>query len=164
MSPKVSEAHLEQRRQQILDAAVTCFSERGFHEATLADICEQAGLSRGAVYHYFKSKEEIIEGIRARSSGGYEPLLAVLAGGSLADFVRVALESLTAPGAEQESRLGILLWAEALLNPRILQGQLEVMSQVRGPMTAAIAEPPREDASIEYRPANRLATEVSPTT
>ena len=148
MSPKVSEAHLEQRRQQILDAAVTCFARRGFHEATLTDICEQAGLSRGAVYHYYKSKEEIIAAIRERSAGGYEPLLAVLDGrgrslGGLAQFLRLAFESMTAPGSDRENRLGVLLWAEALLNPRILEGQREVMSQLREPMSAAIVEAQR---------------------
>ncbi len=145
MSPKVSEAHLEQRRQQILDAAVACFSQHGFHEATLADICERAGLSRGAVYHYFKSKEAIIDGIRERSTGEYEPLWATLAGEGgirqrLAEFERFAFENMTAPGAEQANRLGILLWAEALLDPRILRGQREVMSELRERMTATIAE------------------------
>ena len=148
MSPKVSEAYLEQRRQQILDAAVACFSRYGFHEATLADICERAGLSRGAVYHYFKSKEDIIDGIRERSAGGYEPLGTILDGEGptaelLARFERVAFEGMTAPGAEQENRLGILLWAEALLNPRILKGQREVMAPLRERMTARVVEAQR---------------------
>lgn len=58
--PKVSEAHLEARKQQILDAAASCFSRRGFHQATMQDICREAELSPGAVYRYFTSKEEII--------------------------------------------------------------------------------------------------------
>ncbi len=143
MSPKVSEAHLEQRRQQILDAAVACFSLHGFHEATLADICERAGLSRGAVYHYFKSKEDIIDAIRERSNDEYEPLWAILGGEGpaaelLVEFERLAFEGMTAPGADQESRLGVLLWAEALLNPRILKGQREVMAPLRESMTATV--------------------------
>ena len=148
MSPKVSEAYLEQRRQQILDAAVACFSQHGFHEATLADICERAGLSRGAVYHYFKSKEDIIDGIRERSTGDYEPLWEKLTGEGdsrqrLAEFERFAFENMAVPGAEQENRLGILLWAEALLNPRILQGQREVMAPLRERITAIVVEAQR---------------------
>ena len=61
--PKVLPEYLEQRRQQILDAAAACFSRRGFHQTTMQDICEEAGLSPGAVYRYFRSKEELIEGI-----------------------------------------------------------------------------------------------------
>jgi AcrR family transcriptional regulator len=61
--PKVLPEYLETRRQQILDAAAACFSRRGFHQSTMQDICEEAGLSPGAVYRYFHSKEEIIEGM-----------------------------------------------------------------------------------------------------
>ena len=55
MAPKVSEEHMEERRNQILDAAVATFSHKGFHQTTIEDIRLEAGLSRGAVYHYFKS-------------------------------------------------------------------------------------------------------------
>lgn len=58
--PKVLPEYLEQRRQQILDAAAACFARRGFHQATMQDICDEAQLSPGALYRYFRSKEEII--------------------------------------------------------------------------------------------------------
>ncbi|HLG11904.1 MAG TPA: TetR/AcrR family transcriptional regulator [Dehalococcoidia bacterium] len=61
--PKVLPEYLELRRQQILDAAAACFSRRGFHQTTMQDICGEAELSPGAVYRYFRSKEEIIEGM-----------------------------------------------------------------------------------------------------
>ena len=79
MSPKVSEQHLEDRRQQILDAAVTSFSRKGFHQATIEDIRLEAGLSRGAVYHYFKSKEDIIDGLRQRSADQTDSIFADVA-------------------------------------------------------------------------------------
>src|SRR3989304_4862304 len=59
--PKVLPEYLELRRQQILDAAAACFVRRGFPRTTMQDICDEAGLSPGAVYRYFPSKEEIIE-------------------------------------------------------------------------------------------------------
>ena len=61
MTPKVSEQHVEARRKQILDAAFACFAREGFHQTTMQEICREAGLSPGAVYSYFNSKEEIIE-------------------------------------------------------------------------------------------------------
>ena len=61
--PKVLPEYLEQRRQQILAAAAVCFARRGFHQTTMQDICDEADLSPGAVYRYFRGKEEIIEGI-----------------------------------------------------------------------------------------------------
>ncbi len=59
--PKVTKAHLETRRQQVLDAAFACFARQGFHQTSIHDICQEAGLSPGAVYRYFSSKEQIIE-------------------------------------------------------------------------------------------------------
>lgn len=59
--PKVTDAHLEQRRRQILDAAIACFARRGFHQTTMADIAAQAGVSDTLAYRYFGSKDEIIE-------------------------------------------------------------------------------------------------------
>lgn len=59
--PKVTETHLEQRRQQILDAAIACFARTGFYQTTMADIAAQAGVSDTLAYRYFGSKDEIIE-------------------------------------------------------------------------------------------------------
>lgn len=53
------------RRRQILDAALTCFARRGFHQATMQEICAEAGLSAGAVYRYYASKAELILAIAA---------------------------------------------------------------------------------------------------
>lgn len=61
--PKVLPQYLELRRQQIVEAAAVCFSRRGFHQTTMQDICDEAELSPGAVYRYFRSKEEIIAGM-----------------------------------------------------------------------------------------------------
>ena len=58
--PRVSEAHLAARRQQILDAARTCFLRNGFHQTSMQDVISEAGLSVGAVYRYFPSKNDLI--------------------------------------------------------------------------------------------------------
>src|SRR6201996_4092968 len=58
--PKISEAQRESRRQQILDAALRCFSRQGFHNTTTADIVRESGVSQGTLYLYFGSKDDII--------------------------------------------------------------------------------------------------------
>lgn len=60
MSPKITTAHEQGQRDRILEAATRCFAERGFHEATIQDICDRAGLSKGGLYTYFRSKDEIL--------------------------------------------------------------------------------------------------------
>ncbi len=51
------------RRRQILDAALGCFCRRGFHQATMQEICAAAELSPGALYRYFRSKTDLISAI-----------------------------------------------------------------------------------------------------
>ncbi|MGL4673261.1 MAG: TetR/AcrR family transcriptional regulator, partial [Wohlfahrtiimonas sp.] len=53
----------KEKIQHILDAAVVCFAKKGFHSTTTAEICREAGMSPGHVFHYFSSKQEIIEAI-----------------------------------------------------------------------------------------------------
>jgi AcrR family transcriptional regulator len=65
--PKVLPQYLETKRSEILDAAAACFTRGGFHQSTMQDICTEAGLSPGAVYRYFRSKEEIIEAMCERN-------------------------------------------------------------------------------------------------
>jgi TetR/AcrR family transcriptional regulator, fatty acid metabolism regulator protein len=51
------------RRRQILDASVKVFARSGFHTSRVGDIAEEAGVAYGLVYHYFKSKDELLETI-----------------------------------------------------------------------------------------------------
>jgi len=58
MSPKHDVS--EERKSQILDAAMDTFSKLGFHKARMSDIAETSGLSKGSLYWYFDSKDSII--------------------------------------------------------------------------------------------------------
>jgi TetR/AcrR family fatty acid metabolism transcriptional regulator len=51
------------KRRVLLDAAVRVFARRGYHAARVGDIAEEAGVAHGLLYHYFKSKEEVLETI-----------------------------------------------------------------------------------------------------
>ena len=48
------------RPQELLDAALAVFSERGYHNTRIDDVAEAAGVTKGAVYHYFATKEELL--------------------------------------------------------------------------------------------------------
>ena len=48
------------KKQQVLDAAKSLFSEKGFENTSMNDICNDANVSKGLVYHHFKSKNEIL--------------------------------------------------------------------------------------------------------
>ena len=49
------------KRRQILDAAVRVFARQGFHGCRVSDIADEAGVAYGLVYHYFDSKEEVLD-------------------------------------------------------------------------------------------------------
>jgi AcrR family transcriptional regulator len=59
----VPAASQEEKRRQILDAAVRAFARKGYHACRVAEIAEEAGVAYGLVYHYFGSKEELLETI-----------------------------------------------------------------------------------------------------
>lgn len=57
--PKLKPETIAARREQILRAALTCFAQKGYHQTTLDDIVDEAGLSKGSVYVYFDSKKAL---------------------------------------------------------------------------------------------------------
>jgi TetR/AcrR family fatty acid metabolism transcriptional regulator len=59
----VPAASQEEKRRQILDAAVRAFARKGYHACRVGEIAEEAGVAYGLVYHYFGSKEEVLQTI-----------------------------------------------------------------------------------------------------
>ena len=53
----------EEKRRLILDAAVRVFARKGFHTCRVGDISEEAGVAHGLLYHYFSSKDELLEAV-----------------------------------------------------------------------------------------------------
>ena len=66
--PKVSEEHKQARREEILEAAQRVFARHGYEGATVARLEEETGLSRGAIFSYFESKDALFVAVVARSS------------------------------------------------------------------------------------------------
>jgi AcrR family transcriptional regulator len=120
--PKVTEAHLEARRSQILDAAWTCFALKGYHQATMQDICQESGLSPGAIYRYFESKEAILKAINERSQEMGRALVEEarsLVGGPLNTLEVIGQTMLSYfrdPMAETTTRINIEIWPEIIRN------------------------------------------------
>jgi TetR/AcrR family fatty acid metabolism transcriptional regulator len=56
-------AATEEKRRQILDAAVRVFARTGYHDSRVGDIAKDAGVAYGLVYHYFDSKDAVLEAV-----------------------------------------------------------------------------------------------------
>jgi AcrR family transcriptional regulator len=123
--PRVSSQHLAARRQQILDAARTCFVRNGFHSSSMQDVITEAGLSVGAVYRYFKSKNEIIEAIADGYSQQIGAILEAVAGDPsrpLVDVMRAAFEVMDENvGPDGALRIAVQVWAESVRDERVAE-------------------------------------------
>jgi AcrR family transcriptional regulator len=66
--PKISEERKTERREQILAGARSCFAEHGYEGATVVRLEQAVGLSRGAIFNYFPSKEELFHELAWRDN------------------------------------------------------------------------------------------------
>jgi TetR/AcrR family fatty acid metabolism transcriptional regulator len=53
----------DDKRRQLLEAAVRVFARKGFHASRVGDIAEEAGVAHGLLYHYFESKDQVLEAV-----------------------------------------------------------------------------------------------------
>jgi AcrR family transcriptional regulator len=135
--PKVSKAYLEARREKILKASSRCFSRKGFQATTMREICRESRLSAGAIYRYFKGKEEIIEAL-AESYGRPRQELANVAlekEGSaptlLAEGLCRVLTELGIQGAKSTARLDLRIWSEAITQSTLRRLLLEAIARLQ---------------------------------
>lgn len=139
--PKVSEAHLAARRQQILDAARACFLRNGFHATSMHDVVREAGLSIGAVYRYFPSKNDLVmalaEQVIGQITAGFDEIVTADPAPSLEEAVGRAVE-LAAPhtGPDGALRLAVQVWSEALRDPTLAEFVHQVYTRLRARMVA----------------------------
>ena len=123
--PKVSQEHLERRRQQILDAAASCFARQGFHATSMQDIFAAAGLSAGAVYRYFPTKTELIRAIAAEALANALPALdsaiSDCATPSIPDVVAAIVTQLRDGRLARLRPVILPVWAEAVRDEELAE-------------------------------------------
>ncbi|MDE1570963.1 TetR/AcrR family transcriptional regulator [Aquabacter sp. P-9] len=132
--------HRTDQQRRILAAAVTCFARAGFHGTSMQQICAEAGMSPGALYRYFPSKESligaIVEGERAERARVFEQLSAApsFLEGLAAGMVTVLTEDTMVC-----SRLGPEIMAEAIRNARLREAVEPVEAESRDMLREALA-------------------------
>ncbi len=73
--PKVVPEYKQEARSRILDSASRVFAEKGYHEATMEDVAKQLGVSKGALYLYFSSKEHLFEAMSRTAPRAFKEIL-----------------------------------------------------------------------------------------
>ncbi|MEE9927654.1 TetR/AcrR family transcriptional regulator [Microvirgula aerodenitrificans] len=112
----------EARRRQILEAAALCFARRGFHQTRTAEICAEAGMSPGNVFHYFAGKDDIIAAIVDEAGSEMAARFALTEGET--DAIAAMMARIDASLAQAtdplEARITLEVVAEAVRNPAMM--------------------------------------------
>lgn len=130
--PKLLDSTREQRRRQILDGAWRCIARQGFRDLTVDDVCADAGLSKGAFYSHFASKESLLMGLIADDAASIARIAEDPATLSLTPVQRIrkVTESTLMQGADPARvQLRADVW-----------GAMQTYPAVRAAVSAAVAE------------------------
>jgi AcrR family transcriptional regulator len=126
--PKITEERRETRREQILEAARACLQEHGLEAVSMEMIIARSGLSTGAVYGYFKGKDEIINAVvtdgTAAMGRQLVPILKNPEPPPLPQFVEQMLRTIADFGSDKPGGLDRLLislhgWSHSQSNPSL---------------------------------------------
>jgi TetR/AcrR family transcriptional repressor of uid operon len=109
------------RVQSILDAALRCFRAEGFRGASISRICAEAGISPGHLYHYFDSKEAIVEAIVEIDRAAIRSALGALTAepDPIEALLRLIIQPDAADGFKLDAVLSVEIYAESTRNPRV---------------------------------------------
>jgi TetR/AcrR family transcriptional regulator, transcriptional repressor of aconitase len=160
--PKVSQEHRDARREQILTAARRCFLRSGFHETSMQDLFAESGLSSGAVYGYFASKDDMIMSIVEENMADVLGVIHALTSGRpdqpLGTVLAEVLELVRTKHDEtQLGPMSVLVWAEALRNPELAQRFATSVAQMRAELADAVRGYQAEGSLPEDASAEALA-------
>lgn len=125
--PRISEETRRARRREILDAARRCFARKGFSATTIADLCEESGISAGGIYTHFDNKHDIAAAIGADATDDAD----------LPFDPRALAERLVSPDGELDARLDLQLWAESLHDDVLHEMVSASMDRFRGAVVDA---------------------------
>ena len=154
---RTADPQLQQRRRdEILASAERCFVEKGFHQASVAEIAAGAGLSMGLMYRYFKSKDEIVLCfVELEKEVDLELIRQFAKANDLRAVLAAQLDALIQQSfAPKSARITVEVMAEAGRNPAILAA----IQKNDGAIRAALAE-----AIGQQQCAGRLPAHLAPT-
>jgi TetR/AcrR family acrAB operon transcriptional repressor len=127
----------EETRSHILDAAGELFAQRGYNATSVADICEQAGVTKGAFYHHFESKQAVFLELRDRWLTPLEAQLTLARNPAenlpqllqqIGDMARIVFAE---AGEDQRQQIFLELLSAARQDPTILPALLMPMHRYR---------------------------------
>lgn len=143
--------------ERILNAAQHLFLEKGYENTTIQDIVDALGdLTKGAIYHHFKSKEEILDAVSDKMFFENNPFDAVMDRTDLNGLQK--LQEAIRLNQSDENRVNLTIQSIPITqNPRILVGMIESNRKVLTPYYQKLLEEGNQDGSIHTDYAKEIA-------
>lgn len=166
--PKVTEEYRTARRHEIAQAALRCFARNGFAATSMADIIAESGLSAGAIYGHFTSKDELMEltaseildarFLEVAEARAQQPLPAP------GEIVRLLVTGLMTH--IMDIQLLVQVWGQVPINPRLKQMSSDIGARIRamfvGYLTDWHAQKLPGEPSLRLDEAHELAERQAP--
>ena len=149
----------QDRREQIMQAAMACFAKRGFHQTSMHDISAEAGISVGLIYRYFANKEAVISAMADRHKKEIGDVLerARQAPGLLESLEILFTAHCCENSPQIQSAFVVDLYAEAARNPQVADLVRDVLRTAMNGVTDLIAKSPEASQSTHGLSASELA-------
>jgi AcrR family transcriptional regulator len=125
----------EERRAQIIEAALACFTRHGYVNATMDDIAAESGLSKGAIYWYFDSKDDLFQAaansVMERMAG--RSMAAIMGCETATEKLRLGARCLVDLCREMESTFGLIIefWTQSEQREEATAFWAEMIKQYR---------------------------------
>ncbi|ROS27735.1 TetR/AcrR family transcriptional regulator [Cellulomonas sp. PhB150] len=161
--PKVTEQYRVARRQEIADAALRAFRRKGFHATSMAEIIAESGLSAGAIYGHYPSKESLVVDVASR-----------IVDARIADIEKLAtLDPMPPPPAlprtivtAMQHELGapgimLQMWGEGVTDPAIRELAASVVHRLRATMGRYVSLWQQRTHGLDPAEADALGAEQS---
>ena len=132
--PKISDEVRSERRQALIEAAWRCAARQGYHAMTVDDVCLEAGVSKGAFYGYFDSKQHLLLTLLEEDAVEVDEIVADLSGRRMAPVERLrAFAEAMVEHASDPARIQVRadLWSAMLTDPLVREHFVETVRRRR---------------------------------
>lgn len=140
----------EQTQERIVDVSVKLFIEKGYEQTTIQDILNALNLSKGGLYHHFKSKEEILEAVKQKRAQYAADMLRELIQNTKAANAKEKLKKIICHlGMSTKTQTFDAVLTSQVNNPYFVMGALQNAVNKDAPIIAKLIEQGVKDGSIQ---------------
>lgn len=140
----------EQTQERIVDASIKLFIEKGYEQTTIQDILDALNLSKGGLYHHFKSKEEILEAVKQKRAQYAADMLRDLIENTKAENGKEKMKKILFQlGTSTQTHSFDAVLSSQSSNPHFVMGAMQNAVTQDSPIISKLIEEGVRDGSIQ---------------